>query len=126
MLYIPGLDDTTLTLKKNVWLGALGGTIAISGMTLLGYFMDLPVIVNYGFVLLSLTFPALIILPFLKKHIDLIFFGIHFILIWITFYFMIIMGGLLTSAGLLFTGISIMFMSTSYQKNRLTIILFAT
>jgi signal transduction histidine kinase/DNA-binding response OmpR family regulator len=126
MMFSPGINDSTLTLKKNVWLGGLGGTIAISGMTLLGYFMDLPVIVNYGFALLSLNIPALIVLPFLKKNIDLIFFCIQFILIWVTFYFMIKMGGLLTSAGLLFSGISIMFMSTSYQNNRLTILLFAT
>jgi signal transduction histidine kinase/DNA-binding response OmpR family regulator len=126
MMFSPGIDDSTLSLKKNVWLGGLGGTIAISGMTLLGYFMDLPIIVNYGFALLFLNIPALIVLPFLKKNIDLIFFCIQFILIWVTFYFMIKMGGLLTSAGLLFTGISIMFMSTSYQNNRLTIILFAT
>jgi len=126
IMFIPGIDENILAMKKNVRLGSFGSGIAISGMTLLGYFLDLPVIVSYGFALLSLTIPALIILPFLKKNIDLIFFSIQFILIWITFFFMLRMGGLLTSAGLLFTGISIIFMSTTYQNNRLTIILFST
>lgn len=124
MMYFPGIDDDTLALKINVWFGSLGTAIAVSGMTLLGYFLDLPVIVSYGFAILLLTIPMLFLLPFLKKYIDIIFFSIQFTLIWVTFYFMIIMGGLLNSAGLLFTGISIMFMSTSYQNNRFTIILF--
>lgn len=122
----PGIDESTLILKTNILFGNMGGAIAISAMTLLGYLVDLPVIVNYGIALLSLSIPALIILPLLKKNIDWFFFSIQFTLIWVTFYFMIIMGGLLTSAGLLFTGISILFMSTSYQNNRLTVILFIT
>lgn len=93
VMFIPEIDENILALKKNVWLGSLGSAIAISAMTMLGYFLDLPVIVSYGFALLSLTIPALIVLPFLKKNIDLIFFCIQFTLIWITFYFMIKMGG---------------------------------
>jgi len=122
----PGIDESMLTMKLNIWFASMGSAVAISAMTLLGYLLDLPVIVNYGFALLSLTFPALIILPFLRKNIDRFFFSIQFTLIWVTFYFMITMGGLLTSAGLLFSGISVLFMSTSYQNNRLTVILFVT
>ena len=47
-------------------------------------------------------------------------------MIWITFYFMLKLGGLLNSAGLLFTGISVLYVSISFQNTRLTVWLFIT
>jgi len=119
-----GIDDNTRLLKKNIWLGTLGSITAISFMTLLGWGFGLPSIVWYGICLLSLSFPPLFIIPFMRRNIDKFYAGIQFIIIWVTFYFMLRLGGLLHSAGLLFTGISILFMSLTYQNTRLTILLF--
>ena len=119
-----GIDDNTRLLKKNIWLGTLGSITAISFMTLLGWGFGLPSIVWYGICLLSLSFPPLFIIPFMHRNIDKFYAGIQFIIIWVTFYFMLRLGGLLHSAGLLFTGISILFMSLTYQNSRLTILLY--
>lgn len=125
-LSYPGIDANALNVKKNIWLGNIGSSIAISGMTLLGWYEDLPSIVEYGMVLLALTIPTLFMVPYMWKHIDRLIFTIQFIFIWVTFYFMIKLGGLLNSAGLLFTGISVLFMSTNYQNTRMTIWLFVS
>lgn len=124
LMSFPGIDENTLILKKNVWLGNIGAAIAISGMTVLGWALDLPLIVAYGLVLLALTIPTFILIPLMRKHIDKLHFTIQFSILWITFYFMLKLGGLLNSAGLMFTGISILFMSISFQHTRLTIWLF--
>jgi len=124
LVSFPGIDENTLTIKKNVMSGVLGSLSALSFMTMLGWIFDLPLIVAYGIILLSLTTLALFIIPHLRKHIDWLFFSIQFVIIWVTFYFMLRLGGLLNSAGLLFSGISIMFMSINYQNTRLTTLLF--
>jgi signal transduction histidine kinase/DNA-binding response OmpR family regulator len=120
----PGIDENTLTIKKNVMTGLSGSLIALSFMTMLGWALSLPLIVAYGIILLSLTITALFVIPHLRKHIDWFFFSIQFVIIWVTFYFMLRLGGLLNSAGLLFSGISLMFMSINFQNTRLTTWLF--
>jgi signal transduction histidine kinase/DNA-binding response OmpR family regulator len=122
----PGIDESTLILKKNLWYGSIGSIIAVSGMTTLGWALDLPIIVKYGIILLLATIPTLIAVPLMRKHLDWLFFIIQFTLIWVTFYFMVRLGGLLHSAGLLFSGISILFMSISFQNTKLTIWLFVS
>jgi len=123
---VPGIDDNTLILKKNVWLGNFGASIAIIGMTILGWALDLPAIVAYGIILLAIIGPTFILIPFMKMHIDRLHFILQFSILWITFYFMLTLGGLLHSAGLMFTGISILFMSISFQNTRLTTWLFVS
>ncbi len=122
----PGIDENTLVLKINVWLGNLGASIAIIGMTILGWVLDLHSIVAYGIILLAITLPTLVAIPIMRKHIDRLHFILQFSVLWITFYFMLKLGGLLHSGGLMFTGISIMFLSLSFQNTRLTIWLFIT
>ena len=100
----PGADEDMLNLRKNLWFSSIGMTIAITGMTFLGWVLDLPLIVWYGIVLLIGTVPTILLVPFIRKHLDWIFFSIQFLLIWVTFYFMLKLGGLLNSAGLMFSG----------------------
>jgi len=123
MIY-PGIDEDTLVMKKTVWLGNTGSAIAVVGLTILGWALDLPSIVAYGIILLVIIIPTIFLIPFIRKHIDILHFILQFSILWITFYFMLKLGGLLNSAGLMFTGISIMFMSISFQNTRLTIWLF--
>lgn len=124
LMSFPGIDDNILIFKKNVWFGSIGSAIAVSGMTILGWAVDLPTIVAYGVFLLVVTIPTIFIIPLMRKHIDWFYFSIQITIIWVTFYFMIKLGGLLNSAGLLFPGISILFMSINLQNTRLTIWLF--
>ena len=124
LLTYPEIDEESLNLRKNLWLSSIGMTIAITGMTILGWALDLPLIVDYGIILLIGTVPTIIVVPFVRKYLDWIFFSIHFSMIWITFYFMIKLGGLLNSAGLMFTGISALYVSIGFQNTRLTVWLF--
>lgn len=126
LMSLPGIDESTIQLKNNVWLGNFGGCIAITGMTILGWVLDLPSIVAYGLILLAITIPTFVLIPFMRKHIDKLHFILQFSILWVTFYFMLKLGGLLHSAGLMFTGISIMVMSISFQNTRLTTWLFIT
>jgi len=124
LLSYPGIDEESLNLRKNLWHSSIGMTIAITGMTILGWALDLPNIVKYGIILLIGTVPTIIVVPFMRKYLDWFFFSIHFSMIWITFYFMLKLGGLLNSAGLMFSGISILYISISFQNTKLTIWLF--
>ena len=126
LLSYPGIDKNSLLLRKNVWLGDIGITLAIFGMTFLGWLVDLPIIIWYGITLLAFCILNILLLLFIKKNEAWIHFISHTIIIWITFYFMILLGGLLNSAGLIFTGISILFMSVNYQNDRMTIALFVS
>ena len=124
LMTFPGADEDMLNLRKNLWFSSIGMTIAITGMTFLGWVLDLPLIVWYGIVLLIGTVPTILLVPFIRKHLDWIFFSIQFLLIWVTFYFMLKLGGLLNSAGLMFSGISILYISINFQNTRLTVWLF--
>lgn len=122
----PRIDEESLNIRKNLWLSSIGMTIAITGMTILGWALDLPIIIEYGIILLIGTVPTIIVVPFQRKYLDWLFFSIHFCMIWITFYFMLKLGGLLNSAGLMFSGISILYISISFQNTKLTVWLFIT
>ncbi len=124
LLSYPGIDENSLQLKKNVWLGDIVVGSATAGMTIMGWLLGLPVIVQYGIVMLSIIGTAIILVPFLRKHVDLLDFFLQMLAIWGTFYFMVRMGGLLTSAGLIFCGITALSLSINYQNDRLTLWLF--
>ena len=123
-LAFPGIDENTLTIKKNIWLSIIASTISISGMTLLAFFLALPTIVEYGLVLIVLSFPAFFGLPYMKRNIQRLIFPVQLSFILVTCYFMIRLGGLLYSGGLLLTGFSILFMSINLQSPRITLWLF--
>lgn len=123
-LTFPGIDDNTLTIRKNIWLSSFASTFSIAGMTLLALLLDIPTIVEYGLVLIALSLPVLFGLPFTKRNYHWLLFPVQLSIILVTCYFMIRLGGLLHSGGLLVTGFSILFMSINMQNPRLTLGLF--
>ncbi len=123
-LSFPGIDENTLTIKKNIWLSAFASTFSISGMTLLALLVGLPTIVEYGLVLIAMSLPVIIGLPYTKRKYHRLLFTVQLSFIVVTCYFMIRLGGLLYSGGLLLTGFSILFMSINLQNPRITLLLF--
>ena len=123
-LTFPGIDDNTLTIKKNIWLSSFASTFTISGMTLLALLLGIPTIVQYGLVLIALSLPVLIGLPYTGRKYHLLMLPVQLSIILVTCYFMIRLGGLLYSGGLLLTGFSILFMSINLQNPQITLVLF--
>ena len=121
-LSFPGIDDNTLTIKKNIWLSSFASTFSIAVMTLLA--LVLPAIVEYGLVLIALSLPVIFGLPHSGRKYHLLLFPVQLSIILVTCYFMIRLGGLLYSGGLLLTGFSILFMSINLQNPRITLFLF--
>ncbi|HOW32241.1 MAG TPA: HAMP domain-containing sensor histidine kinase, partial [Bacteroidales bacterium] len=126
LLSFPGIDENLLTMKKNALFGSAASSVAIAGMTILGWVLNLPTIVNYGFFLLALSVPMILVILFKKKHIEWFIFGAQMINLLTTMYFMLRLGGLLHSAGLMFTGISVLYMTINLQNVRITLMLFIT
>jgi signal transduction histidine kinase/DNA-binding response OmpR family regulator len=124
LMSYPGIDENRLIFKKNEWLATIGSTIAITGMTILAWALVMPTLVEYGFILVSTCIIALVVVPFMRKFVEWLFFTLYLVNLLVTFYFMVKLGGLLHSAGLLFTGISILFISINLQNTRMTIFLF--
>jgi signal transduction histidine kinase/DNA-binding response OmpR family regulator len=126
LMSYPGIDENSLTFKKNEWIATIGSTIAITSMTILAWVLALPTLVEYGLILVSTCIIALVAVPFMRKYVEWLFFTLYLINLLTTFYFMVRLGGLLHSAGLLFTGISILFISINLQNTRMTVFLFVT
>ena len=123
-LSFPGIDDNTLTIKKNIWLSSFASTFSIAVMTLLALVLAIPAIVEYGLVLIALSLPVIFGLPHSGRKYHLLLFPVQLSIILVTCYFMIRLGGLLYSGGLLLTGFSILFMSINLQNPRITLFLF--
>ena len=123
-LSFPGIDDNTLTIKKNIWLSSFASTFSIAVMTLLALVLAVPAIVEYGLVLIALSLPVIFGLPHSGRKYHLLLFPVQLSIILVTCYFMIRLGGLLYSGGLLLTGFSILFMSINLQNPRITLFLF--
>ena len=123
-LSFPGIDDNTLTIKKNIWLSSFASTFSIAVMTLLALVLAVPTIVEYGLVLIALSLPVIFGLPHSGRKYHLLLFPVQLSIILVTCYFMIRLGGLLYSGGLLLTGFSILFMSINLQNPRITLFLF--
>ena len=123
-LSLPGIDDNTLTIKKNIWLSSFASTFSIAVMTLLALVLAIPAIVEYGLVLIALSLPVIFGLPHSGRKYHLLLFPVQLSIILVTCYFMIRLGGLLYSGGLLLTGFSILFMSINLQNPRITLFLF--
>ena len=123
-LSFPGIDDNTLTIKKNIWLSSFASTFSIAVMTLLALVLGIPAIVEYGLVLIALSLPVIFGLPHSGRKYHLLLFPVQLSIILVTCYFMIRLGGLLYSGGLLLTGFSILFMSINLQNPRITLFLF--
>ena len=123
-LSFPGIDDNTLTIKKNIWLSSFASTFSIAVMTLLALVLAIPTIVEYGLVLIALSLPVIFGLPHSGRKYHLLLFPVQLSIILVTCYFMIRLGGLLYSGGLLLTGFSILFMSINLQNPRITLFLF--
>lgn len=123
-LSFPGIDDNTLTIKKNIWLSSFASTFSITGMTLLALVLGIPTIVEYGLVLIVLSLPVIIGLPYTRRKYYFLLAPVQLSFILVTCYFMIRLGGLLYSGGLLLTGFSILFMSINLQNPRITLFLF--
>ena len=123
-LTFPGIDDNTLTIRKNIWLSSFASTFSIAVMTLLALVLAIPAIVEYGLVLIALSLPVIFGLPHSGRKYHLLLFPVQLSIILVTCYFMIRLGGLLYSGGLLLTGFSILFMSINLQNPRITLFLF--
>lgn len=123
-LSFPGIDDNTLTIKKNIWLSSFASTFSIAVMTLLALVLAIPAIVEYGLVLIALSLPVIFGLPHSGRKYHLLLFPVQLSIILVTCYFMIRLGGLLYSGGLLLTGFPILFMSINLQNPRITLFLF--
>ena len=123
-LSFPGIDENTLTIKKNIWLSSFASTFSIAVMTLLALVLAIPAIVEYGLVLIALSLPVIFGLPHSGRKYHLLLFPVQLSIILVTCYFMIRLGGLLYSGGLLLTGFSILFMSINLQNPRITLFLF--
>jgi signal transduction histidine kinase/DNA-binding response OmpR family regulator len=121
-----GIEGNALTMKRNIFFGSVTSFFAIAGMTVLGWALNLPTIVNYGFFLLALSIPIILVIIFMKKYTEWFILGAQIINLLTTMYFMLRLGGLLHSAGLMFTGISVLYMSINLQNARITLILFIT
>ena len=93
-------------------------------MTLLALVLAVPIIVEYGLVLIALSLPVIFGLPHSGRKYHLLLFPVQLSIILVTCYFMIRLGGLLYSGGLLLTGFSILFMSINLQNPRITLFLF--
>jgi len=124
ILSFPGITDDELILRRNVWLSSFGTLLAVVGLTLLALFLHISIIFEFGLILFVLVFPALIIIPFIRKRVDLLVFLIQVMVLLVTCFYMIRMGGLLHSAGLLFTGMTVIIVSISYQNTKYTFSLF--
>ena len=120
----PGIDENALVLKKNNWLGTLGSALAILGMTMFAWFIDLSTVVEYGLILLALTIPYLFTIPYMKKNMALFVFLSQAAILLVTFLYMLKLGGLIYSAGLVFSGMTVTISSINYQKIRFTVWLF--
>jgi len=126
ILSFPGIGENDLTLKKNALFGNVTSSFFILCMTVLGWALNLPAIVQYGFFLLAVSFPIILVIILVKRYVEWYIFGAQMINLLVTMYFMLRLGGLLHSAGLMFTGISVLYMTINLQNARITLLLFIT
>ena len=76
-LSFPGIDDNTLTIKKNIWLSSFASTFSIAVMTLLALVLAIPAIVEYGLVLIALSLPVIFGLPHSGRKYHLLLFPVQ-------------------------------------------------
>jgi len=119
--YFPGLSDAQLQLRKTYWFTNLGISCFVGAMTLVAYFLEVHSLVLFGFMLLSIYLPIMILMLVIKlRRIWLIHLGHHLQLV-VTFYIIVRLGGIHNSGGIILAGLSMVITSISFYSTRLAI-----
>lgn len=121
-LYLEGDTNEKLEVKRNFFLFTLGVVPPVIGLTILTYILKVPVLQDYGWMLLSYYFMTLLAFGFLKKHEVIFYYFNSIIVMGLTFFTMAKQGGLLYSGGIEFSSLAIVIFAFIFNSKKLAVI----
>lgn len=121
-LYYPGDSHEKLELKRYFFLFTAGVVPPVIGLTFLTYWLDVPVLQNYGWMLL--TYYTISILAFLviKTHVTIFYYFNALVVMGLTFYTMTKQGGIMYSGGIEYSNLAIVIFAFVFYNKRLAFI----
>ncbi len=121
-LFLPGDDEQTRDLKKTFYIFSINSIIPIAILTLICYLWELPVLMQYGLLLLGyylINFPYFL---YSKKLYRRYFYIGQIYTLIITLITIARLGGILYSAGLIYSCLTVSLFTFTFPEKKLAII----
>ncbi|MGE5357179.1 MAG: ATP-binding protein [Deltaproteobacteria bacterium] len=121
-LYLPGDNEQIKDLKKNFFIFSINGIVPVAILTLICYIWDLPVLMQYGLLLLAyylINFPYFL---YSKKLYRRYFYIGQIYTLIITLITIARLGGILYSAGLIYSCLTVSLFTFTFPEKKLAII----
>lgn len=121
-LFYPGDSPENQELKRYFFLFTIGVVPPVIGLTFLTYWLDVPVLQLYGWLLLLYYAISITAFLLIKTHVTLFYYFNATIVMGLTFYTITKQGGLLYSGGIEYSNLAILVFAFVFYSRRLALI----
>ncbi len=121
-LFYPGDSPENQELKRYFFLFTIGVVPPVIGLTFLTYWLDVPVLQFYGWLLLIYYAISITAFLLIKNHVTLFYYFNAAIVMGLTFYTITKQGGLLYSGGIEYSNLAILVFAFVFYSRRLALI----